>query len=128
MLRLLSQERHSFAQAIDKDGNKDEDEKYGMGDHDDLSNGQNLLQLRRLQRQSQPQEQLDREIEDIRRLMLRSVQITSEEKLGREKAAVAAAQRKQQQQQNGADEKLQRLVWDPGGFQQLQGKLMRRSS
>jgi hypothetical protein len=89
-------------------------------------NGQNLLQLRRLQRQSQPQEQLDREIEDIRRLMLRSAQTTSEEKLGREKAA-AAAQRKQQQQ-NGADEKLQRLVWDPGGFQQLQGKLMSRSS
>jgi hypothetical protein len=91
-------------------------DKKGVGDHDDLSIGQNLLQLRRLQRQSQPQEQLDREIEDIRRLMLRSVQITSEEKLGREKAAVAAAQRKQQQQQNGADEKLQRLVWDPGGF------------
>jgi hypothetical protein len=104
----------------------DEDEKDGMGDHDDLPNGQNLLQLGRLQRQSQPQEQLDREIEDIRRLMLRSAQTTSEEKLGREKAA--AAQRKQQQQQSGAHEKLQRLVWDPGGFQQLQGKLMSRSS
>jgi hypothetical protein len=105
----------------------DEDEKDGMGDHDDLPNGQNLLQLGRLQRQSQPQEQLDREIEDIRRLVLRSAQTTSEEKLGREKAAAAVVQRKQQQQ-NGAEEKLQRLVWDPGGFQQLQGKLMSRSS
>jgi hypothetical protein len=82
---------------------------------------------RRLQKQSQPQEQLDREIEDIRRMMLRSAQISSKEKLGREKAT-AAAQRKEQQQQNGADKKLQRLVWDPGGFQQLQGKLMSRSS
>jgi hypothetical protein len=27
----------------------DEDEKDGMGDHDDLPNGQNILQLRRLQ-------------------------------------------------------------------------------
>jgi hypothetical protein len=101
------------------------DEEDGMGDRDDLSNGQNLLQLRRLQTLNQPQEQLDREIEDIRRLMLKSAETTSEEKLGREKAA--AAQRKQQQQ-NGAHEKLQRLVWDPGGFQQLQGKLMSRSS
>jgi hypothetical protein len=105
----------------------DEDEKDGMGDHDDLSIGQNILQQRRLQRQSQPQEQLDREIEDIRRLMLRPAQITSEEKLGKEKEA-AAAQRKQQQQQNGAEEKLQRLVWDPGGLQQVQGKLMSGSS
>jgi hypothetical protein len=59
--------------------------------------------------------------------MLRSAQITSEEKLGREKAAIAVVQRKQQQK-NGAEEKLQRIVWDPGGFQQLQGKLMRRIS
>jgi hypothetical protein len=34
----------------------DEDEKDGMGDHDDLPNGQNILQLGRLQRKSQPQE------------------------------------------------------------------------
>jgi hypothetical protein len=96
------------------------DEK-GVGDHSDLPNGQNLLQLGRLQNLNQPQEQLDREIEDIRRLMLRSAQTTSEEKLGRGKTA-AAAQRKQQQQ-NGASEKLQRLVWDPGGFQQATGEV-----
>jgi hypothetical protein len=103
----------------------DEDEEDSMGDHSNLPMGQKFLQLRRLQELDQPREQLDEVIEDIRRLMLRSVQTTSEEQLGREKAA-AAAQLKHQQ--NGADGKLQRLVWDPGGFQQLQGKLMRRSS
>jgi hypothetical protein len=49
--------------------------------------------------------------------MLKSAQTTSEEKLGRKRTA-AAAQRKQQQQK-GASEKLHRLVWDPGGFQQF---------
>jgi hypothetical protein len=86
----------------------------GMGDRDDLPNGQKFLQLGRPQKLNQPLEQLDEAIKDIRRLMLRSAQTTSEEQLGRRKAA--AAQRKQQQQ-NGAYEKLQRLVWDPGGFQ-----------
>jgi hypothetical protein len=47
--------------------------------------------------------------------MLRSAETTSEEKLGRRKEAAAAAAQ-QQQQQNGADGKLQRLIWDPGGF------------
>jgi hypothetical protein len=94
----------------------DEDEKDGMGDHSDLPDGQKFLQLRRLQEQDQPLEQLDEVIEEIRELMLRSAWTTSEEKLGRKKAAVAAAQWKQQQQQNGADGKLQRLIWDPGGF------------
>jgi hypothetical protein len=88
----------------------------GMGDHDDLSNGKKKLQLRRLQEQDQPRGQLDEVIKEIRELMLRSAQTTSEEKLGREKVATVVAQRKQQQQQSGADEKLQRLIWDPGGF------------
>jgi hypothetical protein len=74
-----------------------------------------FLQLRRLQKQSQPLEQLDEVIEEIRRLMLRSAETASEERLSRREAAAAAAQ-KQQQQQNGADGKLQIFVWDPGGF------------
>jgi hypothetical protein len=74
----------------------DEDEEDSMGDHSNLPRCQKFLQLRRLQQQNQPLEQLDQEIEDISRLMLRSVQATSEEKLGREKTA-AAAQRKQRQ-------------------------------
>jgi hypothetical protein len=78
-------------EATNKD--KDEDEGGGMGDHDDRTNGQKFLQLRRLQERSQPLKQLDREIEDIRRMMLRSAQATNEEKLGREEATVAAVQR-----------------------------------
>jgi hypothetical protein len=92
-----------------------EDEKDGMGDHDDLPNGQNILQLGRLQKLDQPLEQLDEVIIEIMELMLKSADTTSEEQLGRRKAA--AAQRKQQQQ-NGAHGELQRLVWDPGGLQQ----------
>jgi hypothetical protein len=61
-----------------------------MGDHSDLPNGQKFLQPRRLQKQSQPLEQLDEVIEDIRRLMLRSAQTSSEEKLGRRKGSSAA--------------------------------------
>jgi hypothetical protein len=80
------------------------------------------LQLRRLQEQDQPWEQLDEVIEEINRLMLKSAETASKEKLGREKAAAAAAQRKQQQQQNGADGKLQRLIWDPGGFPTATGE------
>ena len=48
------------------------------------------MQLRRLQTLDQPLEQLDEVIEEIRELMLRSVQTTNEEKLGTEKAAIAA--------------------------------------
>jgi hypothetical protein len=71
---------------------------------DNLPMCKKKLQLRRLQQQDQPLEQLDEVIEEIRRLMLESADTTSREKLGREKAAAAAVQQKQQQQQNGADE------------------------
>jgi hypothetical protein len=100
-----------------------ETDEGGMGDHSDLPNGQKFLQLRRLQEQDQPWEQLDKVIMEIMQLMLKSAQTASKEKLGRRKeAAAAAAQRKQQQQQNGADGKLQRLIWDPGGFPTATGE------
>jgi hypothetical protein len=98
---------------------EEEDEEDGMGDHSDLPNGQKFLQLRRLQQQNQPLEQLDEVIEEIRELMLESAKTASKEQLGRRKEAIAAAaaqRKKQQQQQDGADGKLQRLIWDPGGF------------
>ena len=85
-----------------------------MGNHSDLPNCRKFLQLRRLQKQAQPLEQLDQVIEDIRRLMVESAETASEERLSR-KEIVAAAQ-KQQEQENGVDGKLQRLIWDPGGF------------
>jgi hypothetical protein len=71
----------------------DEDEEEGMGDHDDLPNCRKFLQLRRLQKRDQPLEQLDKEIEDIRRLMLRSAETASEEQLSRRKEAAAAQQK-----------------------------------
>jgi hypothetical protein len=76
------------------------------------------VQERRLP-ESQPLEQLDREIEEIRRLMLRSAHETSsKKKLSRRKPTIAAGKKQQQQQSRGADGQLQRIIWDPGGFQQ----------
>jgi hypothetical protein len=100
-------------------------DEEGVGDHDDLPNGQKFLQLRRLHEQGQPLEQLDVVISEIRELMLKSADTVSKERLNRKKEAATAVQ---QQQQDGADGQLHRFVWDPGGFQQLQRKLMSRSS
>jgi hypothetical protein len=57
-------------------------------------------------------------IEEIRRLMLRSAETASKEKLSRKKKAAAAAEAATTAG-DGADEQLQRMIWDPGGFQQL---------
>jgi hypothetical protein len=71
----------------------DEDEERGMGDHSDLPTCQKFSQLRTLQHQGQRLEQLDREIKEIRRLMLESAETASDERLSRkEEAAAAAAQ------------------------------------
>jgi hypothetical protein len=51
-----------------------EDEEDDMGDHDDLPICREEMQPRRLHTQSQPWEQLDEEIEQVRRLMLKSAQ------------------------------------------------------
>jgi hypothetical protein len=50
-----------------------------------------ILQLRRLQKQSQPWEQLDAVIEEIMELMIRSAETASKERLSRRRAAAAAA-------------------------------------
>jgi hypothetical protein len=62
----------------------------GVGDHDDLPNGKKKLQLRRLQKQNQPWEQLDEVISEIMELMLKSADNASRERLGRKEAAVVA--------------------------------------
>jgi hypothetical protein len=82
--------------------------------------GEEEVQQRRLHKKSQPLEQLDRVIEEIRKLMLRSAEETvSKEKLSRRDPAIAAGKQQQQQQQSrGAGRQLQVRVWDPGGFQQ----------
>jgi hypothetical protein len=79
-------------EATDEEGDKDEDEKDGMGDHSDLPNGKKILQLRRLQKQSQPLEQLDEVIEEIRELMLKSIGTASKEQLGRRKEVAATTE------------------------------------
>jgi hypothetical protein len=62
-----------------------------MGDHDDLLMCQKFLQLRRLHEQSQPLEQLDEVIEEIRRLMLRSAETASEERLSRRRSSSSSS-------------------------------------
>jgi hypothetical protein len=63
-------------------------------------------------------QQLDEVIEQIRKLMLKSAQETAnDEKLSRREIATTSRQQ-QQQQRHGAGRQLQRVVWDPGGFQQ----------
>jgi hypothetical protein len=54
-------------------------DEEGVGDHDDLPNGQKFLQRRRLHEQTQPWEQLDEVIEEIMELMLKSADTASEE-------------------------------------------------
>jgi hypothetical protein len=57
----------------------DEDEQGSMGDHGDLPNCRNFLQLRRLQPQDQPPKQLDEVIEEIKSLMVEPAKTASEE-------------------------------------------------
>jgi hypothetical protein len=95
------------------------EEEDGMGDLVDLPICREEVQWSRLQKESQPWEQLDEIIEEIRRLMIRSAEAVSKGKLSRGEPAIAAGQQMQQQQRSsGADGQLQRTVWDPGGFQQ----------
>jgi hypothetical protein len=82
------------------------------------------VQQRRLHKKSQPLEQLDRVIEEIRKLMLRSAEAVNKEELNRREPAIAAGKKqkrkKKQQQQHswrGARGQLQKRIWDPGGFQ-----------
>jgi lipase chaperone LimK len=69
--------------------------KEGMGDHDDLPNGQKFLQLRRLQQQNQPLEQLD---EVIRGDHGADVEVSRYCQQG----AAGQKERKQQQQRSGS--------------------------
>jgi hypothetical protein len=89
-----------------------------------LETDEEEMQQSRLQRRSQPVDQMDRVIEEIRRLMLKSAEETvkNREKLIRGEPVVAVQQQQQQQQQQrrGVDGQLQIQVWDPGGSQPQQ--------
>jgi hypothetical protein len=92
-------------------------EERNMRDHVDLHIEKTEIQQSRMQKESHPLEQLDKDIEKIRKLILRSAQETaSEEELRRRRPAIAVG--KIRQQSRGVDGQLQRIVWDPGGFQQ----------
>jgi hypothetical protein len=74
------------------------EEEDNMGDRDDLPICREEVQWSRMQKESQPWEQLDKDIEEIRRLMSRSaVEIASEEKLSRRRPAIAVGKMQQQQ-------------------------------
>jgi hypothetical protein len=90
-----------------------------MGDQNNLP-FEEEVQQRRLHKKSQPVEKLDRVIEEIRRLMLRSTKEISKGKLTRGDPSTIGGKKKQKQQQHswrGARGQPQRTVWDPGGFQ-----------
>jgi hypothetical protein len=70
-----------------------EDEEDSMGDHRNLPMCQKKIQLRRLQQQSQPLEQLDEVIEEIRKLMLEPADIASRERLSRREIAATTQQK-----------------------------------
>jgi hypothetical protein len=73
-----------------------EEEEDSMGDLIDIPICRERMQPRRMHRESQPLEQMDKVIEEIRRLMSRSAAETaSEEKLSRRKPAIAAGQQQQ---------------------------------
>jgi hypothetical protein len=75
------------------------------------------MQQNEMKEKSQPVDQLDKEIEDIKRLMLEAAQeAVNREGWNRRGPAGAAGQ--QRQQGRGASGQLQFQVWDPRGSQQ----------
>jgi hypothetical protein len=56
------------------------------------------LQQRRLHKKSQPLEQLDRVIEEIRKLMLRSARSSQQRELNRGEPAIAAGKKKEEEE------------------------------
>jgi hypothetical protein len=99
--------------------NATKEEEDGMGDLVDLPICREKVQWSKMQKESQSWEKLDEIIEEIIRLMIRSIEVVSKENLDRGEPAIVAGQhKKQQQRSHGANGQLQGTVWDPGGFQQ----------
>jgi hypothetical protein len=90
------------------------------------------VQQRRLHKKSQPLEQLDRVIEEIRKLMLRSAEAVNKGEMNRREPAIAAGKKRRRttttQHRRGARGQLQGRVWDPGGFQHWRRGAHERSS
>jgi hypothetical protein len=102
----------------------------------DLPTDKKEVQQRRLHKKSQPLEQLDRVIEEIKKLMLRSAEAVSRGELNRREPAIAAGKKqkkkkKQKQQQHswrGARGQLQGEFGIQEDFNTGEEELMRRSS
>jgi len=75
------------------------EEKDSLGDWDDLPICKEEVQWSMMQKERHPWEQLDEEIENIRRLMLRlAAETASEEELCRGELAIAVGKHMKQQQ------------------------------
>jgi hypothetical protein len=108
--------------------NATREEEYGMGDLVDLPICREEVQWSKLQKESQPWEQLDEIIEEIRRLMIRSAEAVSKEKLSRGEPAIAVGQQMQQQQVMEQMDNSKELFGIQVDFNSGAGKLMSRSS
>jgi hypothetical protein len=86
------------------------------------------VQWRRLHKESQPWEQLDMIIEEIRRLMIRSAEAVSKGKLSRGEPAIAAGQQQQHQEAMEQMDNSKELFGIQVDFNSGAGKLMSRSS
>jgi hypothetical protein len=60
-------------------------------------------------------------IDEIRELMIRSAESCQRREVEQRETASSSKATVATQQSSGADEQLQRTVWDPGGFQQRWG-------
>jgi hypothetical protein len=119
----FSKETTELKSAVEWKTSATRGDEDNMGDQEDLlidKYGEEEVQHRRLHKKSQPLEQLDRVIEEIIKLMLRSAEETvSKEKLSIRDLVIAAGKQQQQQQQSrGVGKQIQEKVWDPDGFQQ----------
>jgi hypothetical protein len=111
-------------------------EENDMGGQDDLPTDKEELQPRRLHKKSQPLEQLDRVIEEIRKLMLRSVQeVVNKGELNRREPAIAAGKKRRRRSNNNnniAGEEQEDNSKEKFGIQEDfntgEEELMRRSS
>jgi hypothetical protein len=77
----------NFAEGWQVEATEEED---SLGDRDDLPICREEVQRSRLQKESQPWEKLDEIIEEIRRLMIRSIEAVNKGKLNNKGLAIAA--------------------------------------
>jgi hypothetical protein len=69
-----------------------------MGGQVDLPTDKEEVQPRRMHKERQPLEQLDKVIEEIRKMMLRSVEVVNKGKLNRGEPAIAAGKKQKKKQ------------------------------